>query len=110
MAPDSIAREEGMFGNVFVEHYGGTREHEVKVWNEAVTSWEGTFKLCSGPQIFADTLCSSGTISRAGIEIMYIQDMAANESLIYFASSPFLSHESKCGTSCRISGQRERAI
>jgi len=63
VAPDSIAREEGMFGNVFVEHYGGTREHEVKVWNEAVTSWEGTFKLYCGPHIFADTLLQWNDIS-----------------------------------------------
>lgn len=40
MRSESIAREPGMFGDVFVEHYGGTREHEVKLWNEAVTSWE----------------------------------------------------------------------
>jgi glutamine synthetase len=41
MAPNSVAREEHVFGNDFVEHFGGTREHEVKLWNEAVTSWEG---------------------------------------------------------------------
>ncbi|KAH8827026.1 hypothetical protein DL96DRAFT_1605208 [Flagelloscypha sp. PMI_526] len=40
MGKDSIAREENVFGNEFVEHFGGTREHEVKLWNEAVTSWE----------------------------------------------------------------------
>ncbi|KAJ7174009.1 hypothetical protein C8R43DRAFT_1057990 [Mycena crocata] len=40
MSPDSIARESGMLGDVFVEHFGGTREHEVKLWNEAVTNWE----------------------------------------------------------------------
>jgi glutamine synthetase len=39
MRPDSIARE--VFGNEFVDHFGGTREHEIKLWNEAVTSWEG---------------------------------------------------------------------
>ena len=39
MHPDSIARE--VFGNAFVDHYGGTREHEVRLWNQAVTSWEG---------------------------------------------------------------------
>jgi len=38
MKPDSVARE--LFGDEFVEHYGGTREHEVKLWNEAVTNWE----------------------------------------------------------------------
>ncbi|KIY43453.1 glutamine synthetase/guanido kinase [Fistulina hepatica ATCC 64428] len=40
MRSDSIARESGMFGDVFVDHYGGTREHEVNVWNKAVTNWE----------------------------------------------------------------------
>lgn len=37
--PNSIARE--VFGDEFVDHFGGTREHEIKLWNEAVTSWEG---------------------------------------------------------------------
>ncbi|OJT09112.1 Type-1 glutamine synthetase 2 [Trametes pubescens] len=40
MRPDSIAREESVFGNDFVEHFGGTRQHEVRLWNEAVTNWE----------------------------------------------------------------------
>lgn len=39
MSKSSVARE--VFGDEFVEHYGGTREHEVKLWNEAVTNWEG---------------------------------------------------------------------
>lgn len=34
---ESIARE--VFGDEFVEHFGGTREHEVKLWEEAVTDW-----------------------------------------------------------------------
>jgi len=33
----SVARE--VFGEEFVEHFGGTREHEVRVWEEAVTDW-----------------------------------------------------------------------
>ena len=37
--PGSVARE--IFGDEFVEHYGGTREHEVLLWNQAVTNWEG---------------------------------------------------------------------
>lgn len=41
MGPDSIAREDSVFGNDFVDHYGGTREHEVRLWNAAVTNWEG---------------------------------------------------------------------
>ncbi|KAI9823427.1 MAG: hypothetical protein M1832_002437 [Thelocarpon impressellum] len=38
MRPESVARE--VFGDAFVEHFGGTREHEVKLWDEAVTDWE----------------------------------------------------------------------
>jgi glutamine synthetase len=37
MAKDSVARE--AFGDEFVEHFGGTREHEVRLWDEAVTDW-----------------------------------------------------------------------
>lgn len=38
MRKDSVARE--VFGDEFVEHYGGTREHECRLWEEAVTDWE----------------------------------------------------------------------
>ena len=34
---ESVARE--VFGDEFVDHFGGTREHEVKLWEEAVTDW-----------------------------------------------------------------------
>ena len=37
MRKGSIARE--VFGDEFVEHFGGTRKHEVKLWDEAVTDW-----------------------------------------------------------------------
>lgn len=37
MAPDSIARE--VLGDDFVEHFGGTREHEARLFDEAVTDW-----------------------------------------------------------------------
>lgn len=33
----SVARE--VFGDEFVEHFGGTREHEIRLWDEAVTDW-----------------------------------------------------------------------
>jgi len=33
----SVARE--VLGDEFVEHFGGTREHEVRLWDEAVTDW-----------------------------------------------------------------------
>lgn len=47
MKEKSVAREESVFGNDFVEHYGGTRQHEVQLWNAAVTNWEGEHKfLC----------------------------------------------------------------
>ena len=35
--PESVARE--VFGDEFVEHYAGTREHEIRLWDEAVTDW-----------------------------------------------------------------------
>ncbi|RMD43130.1 hypothetical protein DV735_g2031, partial [Chaetothyriales sp. CBS 134920] len=38
MANDSVARQ--IFGDDFVEHFGGTREHELRLWDEAVTDWE----------------------------------------------------------------------
>jgi glutamine synthetase len=34
---DSIARE--VFGDDFVGHFAGTREHELRLWDEAVTDW-----------------------------------------------------------------------
>ena len=33
----SVARE--VFGDEFVDHFGGTRDHEIKLWDEAVTDW-----------------------------------------------------------------------
>lgn len=38
MAKDSVARE--ALGDEFVDHYGGTRRHELRLWDEAVTDWE----------------------------------------------------------------------
>lgn len=38
MREGSVARQ--ILGDEFVEHYGGTREHEVLMWNTAVTNWE----------------------------------------------------------------------
>ncbi|WWC65352.1 uncharacterized protein I303_107970 [Kwoniella dejecticola CBS 10117] len=38
MAKDSTARE--VLGDYFVDHYGGTRVHELEVWKKAVTDWE----------------------------------------------------------------------
>lgn len=34
----SVARE--VLGDEFVEHFAGTREHELRLWEEAVTDWE----------------------------------------------------------------------
>lgn len=36
-ARGSVARE--VLGDAFVEHFAGTREHEVRLWDEAVTDW-----------------------------------------------------------------------
>ncbi|KAF4592128.1 glutamine synthetase [Ophiocordyceps camponoti-floridani] len=38
VARDSVARE--VFGHDFVDHFGGTRENEVRLFDEAVTDWE----------------------------------------------------------------------
>jgi glutamine synthetase len=37
MRQGSVARE--VFGDEFVDHFGGTREHEIRLWDEAVTDW-----------------------------------------------------------------------
>ena len=37
MRKGSVARE--VFGDEFVDHFCGTREHEVRLWDEAVTDW-----------------------------------------------------------------------
>lgn len=34
---ESVARE--VLGDEFVDHFGGTREHEVRLWEQAVTDW-----------------------------------------------------------------------
>jgi glutamine synthetase len=50
MKPQSIAREPRMFGDEFVDHFGGTREHEVKLWNQTVTNWEGQSSALMPPR------------------------------------------------------------
>lgn len=37
-APGSVARE--VFGDSFVDHFAGTRRHEIRLWEQAVTDWE----------------------------------------------------------------------
>jgi glutamine synthetase len=34
----SVARE--VFGDAFVDHFAGTRRHELRLWEQAVTDWE----------------------------------------------------------------------
>jgi glutamine synthetase len=34
----SVARE--VFGDAFVDHFAGTRMHEIRLWEQAVTDWE----------------------------------------------------------------------
>lgn len=38
MAPDSLARE--VLGDAFVDHFGMTRLHEIRLWEQVVTEWE----------------------------------------------------------------------
>ncbi|KAL9044871.1 MAG: hypothetical protein Q9214_002023 [Letrouitia sp. 1 TL-2023] len=35
MRKESVARE--VFGDQFIDHFGGTRDHEIRLWDEAVT-------------------------------------------------------------------------
>lgn len=37
MHEKSVARE--VFGDAFVDHFGGTRDHEIHLWNKAVSDW-----------------------------------------------------------------------
>ncbi|ORY32896.1 hypothetical protein BCR39DRAFT_464260 [Naematelia encephala] len=39
--PESLARE--LFGDLFVDHVAGSREHELGTFKKAVTNWEGEF-------------------------------------------------------------------
>lgn len=39
--PNSVARE--VFGDEFVDHYAGTREHELEVFKRSVTDWESEY-------------------------------------------------------------------
>lgn len=59
MKPDSVARE--IFGDEFVDHFGGTREHEVGLWNAAVTNWERESPCC--PHMVFNLRCWVLTIS-----------------------------------------------
>ena len=34
---ESVARE--VFGDAFVDHFAGTRAHEIRLWEETVTDW-----------------------------------------------------------------------
>lgn len=38
MDKSSVARE--VFGDDFVDHFGGTRQHELRQFDEAITDWE----------------------------------------------------------------------
>jgi glutamine synthetase len=40
-AEGSLARE--VLGDFMVDHYTGTREHELEVYRKSVSSWEGEF-------------------------------------------------------------------
>lgn len=63
----SVARE--VFGDYFVDHFAGTRDHELEEHRKAVTSWEG--ELAPPPSVHASLTCS-GTIS--GAHMIRLQD------------------------------------
>lgn len=57
MRQGSVARE--VLGDDFVEHFGGTREHEIGLWNSAVTNWEGEFRVPAAPFVDAGSLTAA---------------------------------------------------
>lgn len=66
-AKGSVARE--VFGDQFVDHFGGTREHEIRLWEEAVTDWYVPFR--SVPflfffNFFDDLICLTMVVTRSG--------------------------------------------
>jgi hypothetical protein len=83
MRPGSVARE--VLGDAFVDHYGGTREHEVKLWNEAVTNWEGEF-LVTACFLLLISCLRSRAISRTRLTIYSILCTVC----------PYLSHGELC--------------
>lgn len=62
----SVARE--VFGDYLVDHFAGTREHELELHRRAVTTWEG--KLCSAnTEGMADIIWEySGTVYGVSID------------------------------------------
>jgi len=63
MRRESVARE--VFGDEFVEHFGGTREHELRCWEEAVTDW---YVVCCCAVVRA-VLCRCGGLTSMDREI-----------------------------------------
>lgn len=55
---DSLARE--VFGDFFVDHFAGTREHECEVHRRAVTAWEGESALLLLPSAPGNLTCMYG--------------------------------------------------
>ena len=53
-ATGSVARE--VFGDEFVEHFGGTRDHEIRLWEEAVTDWYVERSFASFLLVFLESL------------------------------------------------------
>jgi hypothetical protein len=62
----SVARE--VFGDFFVDHFGGTREHEIEVHRRAVTSWEGEWRESRGGE---GELMFSRAVFRVGLGVCY---------------------------------------
>lgn len=63
----SLARE--VFGDYMVDHFAGTREHEIDLHRRAVTSWEGEPSSSLHDNV-PDEACHSGAIHGVGIAKM----------------------------------------
>jgi hypothetical protein len=78
---ESLARE--VMGDYFVDHFAGTREHELEVFRRAVTDWEGgSFFLSSSPP------ASSGPSSRLILSLI--------PPLLHYPNIPFFGVWQNC--------------
>lgn len=71
MRKGSVARE--VFGDFFVDHFGGTREHELTLFRRAVTDWESesppdTLIQCAATWSWrSNSMHSLGLLRQAGL-------------------------------------------
>ena len=108
MRPGSVARQ--VFGDEFVNHFGGTREHEVMLWNSAVTNWEGKYThyyvRYDCPHMLLQWKDTSNSLRLKHIRNTYDSLWKINTMLhhvfVAVLSRVVGSHPKNCVTSCKV--------